>query len=234
MPKNYYIILGIPSRSSQGDIKTAYRRMAKEFHPDHYGQKNSPFPAIQEAYSVLGDPEQRRAYDKTLRERRQRREKHRHIEPMRGYRQTTVEPLIPRQEPLDQGNIFPTRSFLSSMLSFDSLFNMLSSNINQQNRPIAEMEKELTVTIALTPDQASNGGHLRLQVPVQLRCSECNGRGSIGPYECRRCSGSGLLRGKHPVIVSYPPGILDNSSIRLSLNRYGIHDGYLNVNFRIK
>ena len=234
MPKNYYIILGIPSSSSQEDIKTAYRTMAKEFHPDHYGQKNSPFLTIQEAYSVLGDPEQRQVYDKTLREKRQIPRKHRRVEPMKGYRRGTIEPLIPGQKPIGRGDTSLTRSFLSSMLSFDTLFDRLSSNIHEQNRPIAEMERELTVTIDLTPRQASNGGHLRLQVPVRLRCSGCNGRGSIGPYECWRCSGAGLLRGKCPIMVSYPPGISDNSSIRLSLDRYGIHDGYLTVNFRIK
>ena len=64
MPKNYYIILGIPSKSSQEEIKSAYRRLAKEFHPDRYGDNNSPFLNVQEAYSVLSDPVRRRAYDR--------------------------------------------------------------------------------------------------------------------------------------------------------------------------
>ena len=49
MPKNYYVVLGIPSTSSQEEIKTAYRRLAKEFHPDRYGEGHSPFQVIQEA-----------------------------------------------------------------------------------------------------------------------------------------------------------------------------------------
>ncbi len=63
MPKNYYIILGIPATSSQEEIKSAYRRLAKEFHPDIYTEGHLPFQVIQEAYSVLGDPISRRAYD---------------------------------------------------------------------------------------------------------------------------------------------------------------------------
>lgn len=234
MPKNYYIILGIPANSKHKDIKAAYRRLAKEFHPDRYGQKNSPFLTIQEAYSVLSDPVQRRMYDEVIQGGRQRQEKPRNVEPMAGYRQDTVEPLIPGQKPIGQGDTFLRRSFFSFMPSFDSLFDPLSSNINEQNRPIDEMGKERTVTIALTSGQASRGGHVRLQVPVRLRCPACNGRGNIGPYECRRCSGAGMLRGECPVMVSYPPSLSNDYSIRLFLDRYGIYDRYLTVNFRIK
>ncbi|MBU1568045.1 MAG: DnaJ domain-containing protein [Proteobacteria bacterium] len=234
MPKNYYIILGISENSKLEDIKAAYRRLAKEFHPDRYGQKNSPFLTIQEAYSVLSDPVQRRMYDKIIQVGRQRQEKPRNVEPMAGYRQDTVEPLIPGQEPIGQGDTFFRRSSFPYMPSFDSLFDLLSSNINEQNRPIDEMGNERTVTIALTAGQASKGGHVRLQVPVRLRCPACNGRGNIGPYECWRCSGAGWRRGECPVMVSYPPGISDDYSIRLSLDRYGIYDRYLTATFRIK
>ena len=51
MPKNYYIKLGIPADSSQADLKSAYRRLAKEFHPDRLG-KSFPFLKIHEALSM--------------------------------------------------------------------------------------------------------------------------------------------------------------------------------------
>jgi DnaJ-class molecular chaperone len=66
MPKNYYLILGITSDATLDDIKDAYRRLAKEFHPDHYGKNHSPFLAIQEAYSVLSDPIKRQNHDLTV------------------------------------------------------------------------------------------------------------------------------------------------------------------------
>lgn len=233
MPKNYYLILGIPSSSSQEDIKAAYRRMVKEFHPDRYGQKHSPFLTIQEAYSVLGDPVQRRTYDKNLQEKQRTQPNQRYVEPTKSYRRSTVEPLIPEQESPRRVNTSLARSFFSPMHSLESLFDPLFSAINEGIGHRDETKKELTVTIALTPEQASSGGHLRLQVPVLLRCAECNGQGSIGPYECWRCSGAGLLRGKCPVIISYPPGITDNSFIRLSLDRYGVEGEYVTVYVRI-
>ncbi len=57
MPQDYYLVLGITSDASQADIKDAYRRLAKEYHPDHYKGNHRPFQAIQEAYAVLSDKE---------------------------------------------------------------------------------------------------------------------------------------------------------------------------------
>ena len=88
MPKNYYIILGVPSTSSQDQIKTAYRQLAKEYHPDRYGKGRTPFQVIQEAYSVLSDPIQRQDYDN--------RREQQWAPPQQ---KTTTEPMISPVEP---------------------------------------------------------------------------------------------------------------------------------------
>ncbi len=60
----YYQLLGVPIDASESEIKTAYRRLAREFHPDS-GQPGDVerFREIQEAYEILSDPEKRRHYD---------------------------------------------------------------------------------------------------------------------------------------------------------------------------
>jgi curved DNA-binding protein CbpA len=70
MPQDYYLVLGITADASQADIKEAYRRLAKEYHPDHYKGNHQPFQAIQEAYSVLSDPDRRRQHDLRVHDRK--------------------------------------------------------------------------------------------------------------------------------------------------------------------
>lgn len=60
---NYYSILGVSKSASQEDIKKAYRRAAKEHHPDRTGGDDAKFKQINEAYETLGDPVKRQAYD---------------------------------------------------------------------------------------------------------------------------------------------------------------------------
>ena len=64
--KDYYKILGIPRSASQDDIKKAFRKLAREYHPDVAKDKKggeAKFKEINEAYEVLGDPQNRSKYD---------------------------------------------------------------------------------------------------------------------------------------------------------------------------
>lgn len=64
--KNYYAILGIPSSASQDEIKAAYRKLVRQFHPDKNFGKESHFKLIQEAYEVLSDQRERDHFDAQL------------------------------------------------------------------------------------------------------------------------------------------------------------------------
>lgn len=125
MPKNYYLVLGIDSDASPDNIKDAYRKLAKEFHPDHYGKNQSPFIAIHEAYSVLSDPVKRHHHDQSIQPPRpvqppstsSRR-------PFRG----PVEPLIPDPETIIDRHIRRYANFSQPFQSpldqlFDDIFN---------------------------------------------------------------------------------------------------------------
>lgn len=231
MPKNYYIILGIPNTSSQEEIKAAYRRLAKEYHPDRCDQGNSPFQVIQEAYSVLSDPSQRRAYD-DRRQYRKFRGAHRvRVEPMSA--RPEPESLVPEQEPSGLTDVRLPRSFRTYRSSYETLFDRMLSNFTEGAHSFAGAAEPLSMVVTLPPDQAFRGGHIRISLPASLRCSDCHGHGGVGFYECWRCGGAGSISGDYPVMVSYPPGIPDGHVVRISLERFGMRDAHLNVRFRI-
>src|SRR3954466_5518064 len=63
---DYYKVLGVDRKASQEDIKKAYRKLARQYHPDTNSDAGAEerFKQISEAYDVLGDPEKRKAYDR--------------------------------------------------------------------------------------------------------------------------------------------------------------------------
>ncbi len=66
MPEDFYEILGVQRDANKAEVKTAFRKLARELHPDvnnHDPQAEEKFKAAAEAYEVLSDPERRRAYD---------------------------------------------------------------------------------------------------------------------------------------------------------------------------
>ena len=68
--KNYYMVLGVSADATMKEIKKAYRRLAKEHHPDHHPEKNAEAEAsikeINEAYEVLSKPDSRQRHDVML------------------------------------------------------------------------------------------------------------------------------------------------------------------------
>ncbi|MBW2467985.1 MAG: DnaJ domain-containing protein, partial [Deltaproteobacteria bacterium] len=67
MAKSYFAILGISPTATMDEIRSAFRRLAKEFHPDHYEGSSDRFRDIQEAYSVLGNKRRKREYEQSIR-----------------------------------------------------------------------------------------------------------------------------------------------------------------------
>lgn len=233
MPKNYYLVLGITSEATLDDIKDAYRRLAKAYHPDRYGENPSPFLAIQEAYSVLSDPIKRNVHDLEV-QMQKRKIKPQYGQRIRSGPRRQVESLIPEQgQPMDLGTASLARSFHTYRPSYDELFDRIFSNFRQTCRPKSEHPKNLNVVITLTPGQAFRGGQIRVSLPAQLNCPSCSGQGWVGVYECWRCNGEGILSGEYPVMINYPSGISDNHVVRMPLDSYGIKNLYLTVHFRI-
>src|ERR671922_2613681 len=67
MPRDYYEVLGVPRDADEAQVKKAFRRLARELHPDvnaHDPRAEEKFKEAAEAYEVLSDPERREIYDR--------------------------------------------------------------------------------------------------------------------------------------------------------------------------
>jgi molecular chaperone DnaJ len=233
MAKNYYFILGVTADASSEDIKAAFRRRAMELHPDRSGLASGPFQDAQEAYSVLGDPERRRRYDR----------QHRGVsassqrassgpEPWERER-PKGEPLRPVEPARSFWEIWPLESFETYAPSFEELFERFWGNFEPLSRPRAERLESLTLEVMLSPDEARFGSCVRVRIPALTRCRDCGGRGAVGFYECWSCEGHGASRTEYPVDVPVPPGTRDGDVMRIPLRRFGIENFYLTLLFRV-
>jgi molecular chaperone DnaJ len=226
MAKSYFSILGVPSSASPDDIRAAYRRLAKEFHPDRFTGGNDPFLQIQEAYSVLGDAYKRNNYEQSLRKSSMKRS-------MVPGLYSEPEPFISKQRPVDMGRISPLRSFRTFRPSMDELFDWLWNNFSSLDWPKSGRVQNLTLEIPLTMEQAMSGGNTRIMVPARAGCPLCHGYGGVGFYECFRCAGEGAISGEVPVSISFPAGLRQDHAVSIPLERFGIRNLQLTVLFRL-
>ncbi|MBA2882647.1 DnaJ-class molecular chaperone [Desulfosalsimonas propionicica] len=126
MARSYYAILGIPADASHEEVKTAYRRLAKQYHPDHAGGDSRKFRDVQEAYSVLADSAKRREY-----------ERHRETGEVRvrtassqrsGPARFDAEPLIPERGSQHARNPGKVRMYGTFQPAGDDLFEWILRN----------------------------------------------------------------------------------------------------------
>jgi DnaJ-class molecular chaperone len=225
MAKSYFAILGVTTGASSDEIKSAYRRLAKEFHPDRQEGDGSAFRQIQEAYSVLGDNRRRDEYVRHLAKPARREQAGAADGP-------APEPLIPEPRQVDLGEISPIRSFHTFAPSFDEVFEWVWNNFSSSDRPKSGRVQSLTLEVPLTRQQVRAGGTTRIMVPAQAACPVCRGYGGLGFYPCVRCSGEGAISGEVPVSIAFPPCLANDYAVVIPLERFGIHNLHLTVLFR--
>jgi curved DNA-binding protein CbpA len=101
--RTHYEVLGVPENATQDQIRSAYRKLVLQYHPDRSGTKSTTdiFVEIVEAYSVLSNPTRRANYDAILRVRREQRE---------SARRSSAQPQPPRWEPQPPSSAPPPSS----------------------------------------------------------------------------------------------------------------------------
>jgi DnaJ-class molecular chaperone len=244
--KNYYGILDVASDANQEEIKAAYRKKVKRYHPDHYGQDRDrdPFLDVQEAYEVLSDPAQRADYDDARERPRARSVWSRGYPDATPHGPGTPEPLRPRHSPVDsqrpdlntqRASYPPSDPFAI----FDAFFDEVWGPGRPQPSSSQRASSDLHVAISLTPDQARRGGDVHLLIPVTTPCPVCQRQGGRRMqsvqrgYRCQACHGAGTITQEHPVSVPFPAGIQNNTTLFASLDPLGLDGARLALHFTV-
>ena len=168
--KDYYQVLGVPSTATDKDIARAYRKLAKQYHPDANPGSEDRFKEISAAHDVLGDPATRKEYDEARR-----------LGPIAGGFGTPGSGGSFRVEDLgDLGDLF------------GGLFGGRGRRRNQGPQRGADIEAELHLSF----EDAVRGVTTSVNVPQDVRCRTCNGSGAApgtSTHVCDRCHGRGTL-----------------------------------------
>jgi molecular chaperone DnaJ len=226
--RDYYEVLGVPRNASAEEVKKAFRKLAKEHHPDRNHEEGAAdkFKEINEAYEVLSDEQKRSAYDR--------------FGHMSGQSQDF--------------NGFGNFGFGGFGDIFDAFFGA-SSEAEAAARPGADIHARITLTfeeaalgcekeISVNRIERCSNCHGSRSEPgsTTSRCSDCDGRGRVQRIQqslfgrftniitcprcggegriieqpCSQCRGSGKERKRHVINVNIPAGIDNGNTIRLT------------------
>lgn len=211
--RDYYQVLGIDKNATEQEIKAAFRKLARQYHPDvHSGSSKAAaeekFKEINEAYEVLSDPEKRAKYDR-LGSNWQHGQEWQPPPDMDGFQYYTWG---------DAGD-FDDIPFGSSGFSdfFEMLFGRgVPGGFSSFHRSGGGYQgADLETTIQLSLEEAYRGGEKLLKLNTRIACSHCKGTGRLNSRLCKFCSGTGSSETAKTLEVRIPPGVKDGSKIRL-------------------
>lgn len=262
--KDYYKILGVNKDASQDEIKSAYRKLAKKWHPDVYAaesedkknQAKEMFTEIQHAYSILSDPDKKARYDQFGSEDGPQ------FDPNQGF----------------HGG-FSSGGFGGFADIFGDIFSAFGGQTNTSNAP--RMGEDIEYAINLTFEEAvfgveksirfsriencksckgtgankgtafktcdKCGGKGRITVDqrtimgmmrTEKVCDACHGLGKIITEKCKDCSGQGKVRKQRTVTINIPAGVDNNQMLTVrnegNAGYNGGGNGNLILVFRVK
>lgn len=185
MADELYKTLGVSKKASEDEIKKAYRKLARKYHPDRNPddkEAEEKFKEISAAYDILGDPEKRKEYD-----------------------EGSVFPGF------GSGGQAPFGTGPGGFGGFD-FGDILGSVFNRGGgrggQPQAVRGRDLETEVPLSFDQAINGAQVSVTVPKQSQCQTCHGSGAkpgTSPTTCPRCEGRGVeVQGQGLFSISQP------------------------------
>jgi DnaJ-class molecular chaperone len=240
--KDYYQILGVPRGASDAEIKRAFRKLAREYHPDTAKNKalaEEKFKELNEAYEVLGDPAKRRQYDElgsnwsAGSEFRMPPGWEQQFTGTRGFRSGRGNGQEFEFQFGDGGFSDFFEQLFGSQRGFRHGFQPSPDRDGSEHERGNDIEGELMVTL----DEAMRGGVRALKVRHNEVCPECDGSGVLRRKSCPGCSGHGQVNRTNTCQVKIPPGVTEGQRLRVAgrgeIGRSGQAAGDLYLRIRL-
>jgi molecular chaperone DnaJ len=186
---DFYILLGLERAATLGDIKRAYKRLARKFHPDiNPGDRMAvaQFRQIAEAYETLSDPDRRRRYDTS------------------GSAGPVAEPVTFGFEGFD----FSVSVSGASASTFGELFaDVLHQRARHVEHGTPERGADLHQTVTVSFEDAVRGGQRQITITRREHCRACGGSGRLEAAErrCLQCHGAGTIKSARGHMVFSKP-----------------------------
>jgi len=220
--KDYYEILGVPRSASEADIKKAFRKLAREFHPDvakNKKQAEEKFKDINEAYEVLGDAQKRKKYDE--------------LGP--NWSSGSEFRAPPGWDSFSSTGGFPGRGprgeeyeFEFGGTGFSDFFEQLfgsrgaraggpfrrSGGVSEDD--LAARGRDIEGDIMVTLEEAMRGSVRSVSVRHGVPCEHCGGTGQRARHVCNVCGGSGQVLKTDTYQVKVPAGVADGQRLRVA------------------
>lgn len=181
--KDYYEVLGVSKSASQDEIKSAFRKLAKKYHPDVSKEPDAEakFKEAQEAYSVLSDEQKRKQYDQFG-----------HAAFQNGGSGGAGGFGGFDFSGFDYGDIF------------DNIFGSFGGGFTSRTSNRARRGNDSLIRVKLSFEEAVFGCHKEINIDTIDNCKECNGKGGFGESTCDKCHGSGTITTEqHTILGSF-------------------------------
>jgi DnaJ-class molecular chaperone len=207
--KDYYKVLGVDRKASDKDIKMAFRKLARQYHPDvNKGDRTAEarFKEINEAYGVLSDKDKRARYDQFGAgfEHAGRGQGN----PFAG-RAPGGRGARPGAGMGDMGNVF------GGSPQFSDLFNDLFARAGGQFGGGPEPPRDVESPLELTLEEVARGAQQVFKLNREDVCPTCQGSGRAGRTPCSACHGRGQVTNQRSLTVEIPKGVREGARIRI-------------------
>ena len=197
--KNYYSILGVTPDSTDAEIKSAYRSLARKYHPDINPEGGQKFKDITEAYETLSDAKKRMQYD-TINGFFKSATKKQFTSSEKAkeeYKKTTSKESKKNDEKVKKSN-------------FSKKINDIFNDLNKK-----EQGEDITEEISINIKESIEGTQRVVNVVHSSSCPHCKGRKFINGSECKVCSSTGEIHDRKKINIKIPAGIKDGTKLRI-------------------